>query len=264
MAKLLAIVVALAMPAVSMAAAVGRPGHSPSPGALQIVGGTEAKPGQFPSILALTINNAKACGAVLLNTKTALTAAHCVERLKSERVEVRAGTNIWNSGGTQVHVSKVIMHPDYEKGAESNNDIAVLHLAAPIEKSSLISYANLPAQGSDPAPGTNGTAAGWGDTESGGSSPDNLLYVTVSVTERSKCKALHTEVKGVITDSMVCAGTVGKDACQGDSGGPFYDAATGALVGLVSWGNGCGTKYGGVYTRVGAFVDWIKTNSLTA
>ena len=55
---------------------------------------------------------------------------------------------------------------------------------------------------------------------------------------------------------MVCAmsNTFHEDACTGDSGGPLFDwfsydsssniGATEEVVGLVSWGNGCGTHPG--------------------
>ena len=45
----------------------------------------------------------------------------------------------------------------------------------------------------------------------------------------------------------------------GDSGGPLIDKSTGSLVGIVSWGEGCGL-FGkpGVYTRVSAYADWIE------
>ena len=51
------------------------------------------------------------------------------------------------------------------------------------------------------------------------------------------------------------------DTCQGDSGGPlqmlvkdkFY------LVGITSFGIGCGTKNPGIFTRVAYYLDWIES-----
>jgi secreted trypsin-like serine protease len=54
------------------------------------------------------------------------------------------------------------------------------------------------------------------------------------------------------------------DTCQGDSGGPLLYKFNGVyqLIGLVSWGNGCGvTGYPGVYTYVNYFRNWIKRNT---
>ncbi|WEW60199.1 serine protease family protein [Emydomyces testavorans] len=264
MAKLLAIAAALAvpaltMPAVPMTGAVGTPGQSPPAGELQVVGGTRAKPGQFPSIITLDLLDFRHCAAVLLNAKTAVTAGHCV-RPGAENLRVRAGTNVWCEGGIKTNVSAVITHPDIHL---PDNDIAVIHLTNALPKSSAIGYANLPPQGSDPAPKTKVTVAGWGETKWEGNVSRHLLYATVAVTERPACKKLFAEKNVTITDSMVCASARGKDSCNGDSGGPLYDAA-GTLVGIVSFGVECADKYGGVYTRVGKFVDWIKENSLPA
>lgn len=48
---------------------------------------------------------------------------------------------------------------------------------------------------------------------------------------------------------------------QGDSGGPLI--ANNKLIGLVSWGRGCGkTKYPGVYTKIAALRAWIDANTI--
>jgi hypothetical protein len=53
-----------------------------------------------------------------------------------------------------------------------------------------------------------------------------------------------------------------QDSCQGDSGGPLIvrDGNRHVLVGLSSWGTGCGRDgFPGVYARVSAADEWIKT-----
>jgi hypothetical protein len=64
----------------------------------------------------------------------------------------------------------------------------------------------------------------------------------------------------------ICAGSsrAGEDSCQGDSGGPLFrgDGDATRLVGLVSFGRGCGhANVPGVYTRVSAFAAFITEQS---
>ncbi|KAF5923843.1 hypothetical protein HPG69_016331 [Diceros bicornis minor] len=73
--------------------------------------------------------------------------------------------------------------------------------------------------------------------------------------------------KGRFTGRMLCAGNLLEhkrvDSCQGDSGGPLMCERPGeswVVYGVTSWGYGCGVKDSpGVYTKVSAFVPWIKS-----
>lgn len=54
---------------------------------------------------------------------------------------------------------------------------------------------------------------GWGHLRYGGPGPDRLQKVTVPVLSNQECNELNG---GMVTDSMICAGSPEKDACQGD------------------------------------------------
>ncbi|KAK0384039.1 hypothetical protein NLU13_8128 [Sarocladium strictum] len=225
-----------------------------------IVGGTSAATGEFPYIVSLQQNSRHFCGGVLLNANTVLTAAHCTEGSSASSVTIRAGTNRWASGGVTSRVSSLRVHPNYVSST-TDNDIAIWKLSTSIAQSSLVAYATLPTQGSDPAANSAVTVAGWGYTsEDSGAVASSLLKVTVPVVSRATCRSEYGS--SAITNNMVCAGLPqgGKDSCSGDSGGPLVNAS-GTLVGLVSWGNGCARAgYSGVYTRVGNYVQWIAQN----
>lgn len=72
------------------------------------------------------------------------------------------------------------------------------------------------------------------------------------------------ERRRVITNRQLCAGgNAGIDSCTGDSGGPLMAKNPSnnhwMAVGVVSYGpNPCGARgMPGIYTRVGAYIDWI-------
>jgi secreted trypsin-like serine protease len=120
------------------------------------------------------------------------------------------------------------------------------------------------AGGADDAVYAEGGAArvyGWGDTRGDGSYAASLHTAEVAVLPDAECE--HDYPRGgkdgtYTPRSMLCAGVPGggRDACQGDSGGPLV--AGGRLIGLVSWGTGCGTPgKPGVYTRISGVADLI-------
>ena len=104
---------------------------------------------------------------------------------------------------------------------------------------------------------------GWGTTQvvepspyaNHGTTPAQL-QVNDHLTPSSVCSSYVTQDGDAQFDpaTQVCAGGPGNDACQGDSGGPLAvdQDGTWTLVGVVSWGFGCGSVQNlpGVYTRV--------------
>jgi trypsin len=84
--------------------------------------------------------------------------------------------------------------------ASYQGDVSIMKLATSIPTSSTISYAVLPASGSDPASGTVLTTAGWGTTSSGSSSsPTNLLKVDVPVIARNTCANMYVGRNLIVT-----------------------------------------------------------------
>lgn len=198
------------------------------------------------------------CGGVAVGPTTVLTAAHCVgENVlgappdRARDLKVIAGrTDLLSSQGEEIAVGETWVNPDYD-GATNAGDFAVLTLTEPLPQGAVIGMAAAGDQAYEP--GTSAMVYGWGDVTGVGDYSRGLRAAPVHVLRDALCEAAYPgSADGTyLADTMLCAGESqgGHDACQGDSGGPLV--ARGKLIGLVSWGSGCGFPGSpGVYTRV--------------
>lgn len=200
------------------------------------------------------------CGGSLIAPNIVVTAAHCIDspivQNDARRVDIVAGTSIFPEGGERIKVAAVYLHPQWER-ASLNYDVAILTLQAPSALGGTIEI-----ESQEPAVGSTAWVTGWGAVSEGGLGSPDLLGVRLPIVDNATCNARES-YNGEITPQMMCAGQRdgGQDSCQGDSGAPFTsEGASRRLIGIVSWGSGCGRrlKYG-VYTRVSTVAPWIKS-----
>lgn len=172
------------------------------------------------------------------------------------------------------NVSQIIIHPNFDEETVVN-DICLIKLSSPLDLKRANGHMGtvcLPKpMTAEPYPLTKNdrgsvdfvTVTGWGSTDEEGDNSINLLAVDVALVETTECNSTY---EGGIAKGFICAGSIegGKDSCQGDSGGPmiYRDSNEKAhLIGIVSWGQGCGRKaIPGVYVDVKYYINWIYDN----
>jgi secreted trypsin-like serine protease len=238
-----------------------------------IIGGHPVRTADHPWVVAVAsrdrfgdARSGQFCGGAVVGPHTVVTAAHCFSRevlgvphtrLSDLRVVV-GRDDLRGDAGREVAVRTTWVNPDYHNRTYAG-DLAVLRIAEPLPARSVIRMAT--ADDRAYVPGTEARVYGWGDTRGYGNYGNLLRSARTRVLDDASCAAAYPGGgRGVFeAGTMVCAGEPdgGHDACQGDSGGPLV--AQGRLVGLVSWGEGCGEEgRPGVYTRIGAVRELVR------
>ncbi|MFD7437719.1 serine protease [Streptomyces sp. NPDC059861] len=258
---------ALARQLVLAAAATAIPLATAVPAASDgiVVGGFPIDAADSPYTVALSsrdrfggTRSGQFCGAVAVGRTTVLTAAHCLGEDvlgkppgKVRDLKVIAGrTDLRTDDGQEIPVRETWVNPAYDNISNAG-DFAVLTLAEELPEKAVIAMAAAGDAAYEAE--TSATVYGWGDVTGAGNYPYGLRAARVRVLPDALCDRAYpgSDDGAYRADAMLCAGqrVGGRDACQGDSGGPLV--AQGRLVGLVSWGSGCGRPGSpGVYTRV--------------
>lgn len=241
---------------------------------LHIIGGDTVSAGEFPHMVALGYERTDGyeflCGGSLVSDTFVLSAAHCVDTLDQVKPSI-ARMGVIEIGGrdfskeSDVRIDQIITHPSYIRRTKYH-DLALLKLEAPVTFSMEIKPICLYTKDDNPIKPL--IITGWGKTSNTRDVKSTLLLkANVSVVARRKCSESYTNWRKLpdgIADTQICAGDPQglRDTCQGDSGGPLQgltaDDSFYRLVGVTSFGRGCGTPVPGVYTRIARYLDWLE------
>ncbi|XP_063917041.1 serine protease persephone-like [Zophobas morio] len=236
-----------------------------------ILNGENTQPGEFPHMAALGFFNKKVnmyrfdCGGTLISPYHIVTAAHCLvnvqgNELKIARLGVINVPEMVKNPDPKIdyNVVDVIIHKHYD-GRRKLNDIALVKLEKQVRFTDTIRPACLYTKNDNPE---NLKVTGWGVVSFGGERSSILQKGTLNPVPLQECSSIYQKrVQKEITENQICAVSNPSSACQGDSGGPLQTQSRANLftvVGISSYGIGCGGQYPGVYTRISGYLDWIE------
>lgn len=170
----------------------------------RIVNGREATEGQFPYQLSLRRQTVHICGASILSSNWAITAAHCIDGHEQQPREftLRQGSIMRTSGGIVQPVKAIYKHPAYDR-ADMNFDVALLRtadgaLSLPLGK---VAPIRLPTVGEAISESMPAVVSGWGHMSTSNPVLSSVLKSTTVLTvNQEKC---HNDLRhhGGVTEA---------------------------------------------------------------
>lgn len=211
------------------------------------------------------------CGATMLNSQYALTAAHCIYENPSTMLNTYVIPQLLDestyASAEKARASEFYFPSDYiDSGAVLwPNDIAVIKLESPLTSVPDYTYLlNTTINNSFSASDTY-IAIGHGQIAGNVSGGTILQQTNLDYVSLNDCRSQY----GLVTDKQICfggaqSGGYRNSTCNGDSGGPVYieSGSQYIQIGITSFGPGsCGDAsltVTSVFTDIYDYIGWIN------
>ncbi|KAK0414976.1 hypothetical protein QR680_011706 [Steinernema hermaphroditum] len=243
-----------------------------------IYGGQVVNGAEFPFQLFVRIqieDKIGVCGATLLSSRYALTAAHYVANRDPNYIMIFAGIHnvgkLYPPGSQMAFGKRFIVHPQFN-ASSLHNDIALIELDREIKETDTVKFIKIDALWLLPElPGADGVIVGFGKSGWNGEQPGRLHSTHVTIVDRNICTDVwkNYSSENSITLESVCTTSANAGTLDGDSGGPLLYQRFNALtnknewrqLGVISFGQGIKGDIPDVQTRAPSYCTWITLNT---
>lgn len=199
------------------------------------------------------------CGATLIWSDIAITAAHCQGAFNNGLLTLDQYTNDYTK---VMPIDRQSRHPGWSTTRKKlNYDVLVLRLTTPLSDSDAAKPIPINTNSYYPTKNQQLKAYGFGLTENQVVS-DYLREADVTYISNDECFGRGITFNNVLnSQEVMCTDPFAKKTatCLGDSGGPLTDATGSTLMGVISFGSGCEADLiPDGHVRLSQVSDWVE------